>query len=223
MILAAFRRPDFFAEGRQRTEGGGWIIARVSVLRPCFSCLSRLCTAKFTRLRHGAAFFAGTPGTAHLRGGEISLSVFQGSWSIPRWRPSATAIRYGWPLTQTRLRPGSGIIFHMTKCPVCQAVMRLRVVCCRLRMTARRPAFTQTASGSWHLPVRCHWSRDSSSMPAFTVATFGADCPLTNSASSWSVAARHSSKFKHSTHEQPGCRFPVVPSEVIHRFCRYLA
>lgn len=85
------------------------------------SSLSKLCTAKFTRLRHGAAFFAGTPGTAHLCGGEISLSVFQGSWSIPRWRPSATAIRYGWPLTQTRLRPGSGIIFHMTKCPVCQA------------------------------------------------------------------------------------------------------
>jgi hypothetical protein len=49
------------------------------------------------------------------------------------------------------------------------------------------------------------------------VATFGADCPLTNSASSWSAAASHSSKFKHSTHMQPGCRVPVVPAEVIHR------
>ena len=31
MILAAFRRPDFFAEGRAGTEGGGMILGRFPV------------------------------------------------------------------------------------------------------------------------------------------------------------------------------------------------
>ncbi len=39
------------------------------------------------------------------------------SWSIPCWRPSATAIRYDWPLTQTQLHLGSGIIFHILMFP----------------------------------------------------------------------------------------------------------